>query len=415
MMAGRPYQSERDLAAVTRIWREAGWIDDSEARASALGEILDGGRTVVADLNGSAECVVQTVPGSMRYGVGPSALDLDLAVITFVAAGHVARHQGLAGGLVARSLAEAADDGAAMASLGIFDQGYYDRFGFGTGAEDHVVSFDPATLDVAVPNRPPVRIGVEDHREIYDLLLRRHRGHGSVMVELPALVPEALAELERPVGLGFRSDDGRLTHCLLGSMAGHHGPLTVEWLIYEEPHQLRDLLGLLRALGDQVRSVTISREPSGVQLQALLAEPMRQLSQANFGASARPLHTAWSKVQWRLLDLASCIEACALPGINLTFGLRLHDPLVERSGATWPGIGGDYTVHLGEESGVTDGLPTGSAPVLDASVGAFTRLWLGVRPATGLTITDQLAGPPEILTALDVAFRLPPPLSDWPY
>ena len=52
---------------------------------------------------------------------------------------------------------------------------------------------------------------------------------------------------------------------------------------------------------------------------------------------------------------------------------------------------------------------------VDAGIGAFTRLWLGVRPATGLTITDQLAGPPEILTALDVAFRLPPPLSDWPY
>ena len=68
-MAGRPYQSERDLAAVTRIWREAGWIDNSEARASALGEILDGGRTVVADLNGSPGSVVQTVPGSMRYGV----------------------------------------------------------------------------------------------------------------------------------------------------------------------------------------------------------------------------------------------------------------------------------------------------------------------------------------------------------
>ena len=198
-------------------------------------------------------------------------------------------------------------------------------------------------------------------------------------------------------------------------MSGHHGPLTVEWLIYEEHRQLLELLGVLKALGDQMRSVTITREPPGVQLQALLAEPLRQLSQANLGGSGRPLHTAWAKVQWRMLDLAACVEACIPPGTDLTFGLRLHDPLAERTGATWPGIGGEYTVHVGDTSGVTDGLPGAAVAVLDASVGAFTRLWLGVRPASGLTITDRLAGPPELIAALDAAFCLPPPLPDWPY
>ena len=327
----------------------------------------------------------------------------------------MARRQGLAGALVAGSLAGAAADGAAVATLGVFDQGYYDRFGFGTGADDHVVSFDPATLNVPTPGRPPVRIGVGDHREVYDLLVRRHRGHGSVVISLPEWLAGALGELDAPLGLGFRDPDGRLTHCLLGSMSGHHGPLTVEWLIHERPEQLLDLLGLLKSLGDQARSVTINREPPGVQLQALLNEPLRQLTQANLGGSGRPLHTAWSKVQWRMLDLSACIEACAPPGTDLTFGLRLHDPLAERTGATWPGIGGEYTVRLGEDSGVTDGLPGAAVAVLDASVGAFTRLWLGVRPASGLTITDRLAGPPELIAALDAAFCLPPPLPDWPY
>ena len=72
-------------------------------------------------------------------------------------------------------------------------------------------------------------------------------------------------------------------------------------------------------------------------------------------------------------------------------------------------------MHLGDDPGVDDGLPDGSAAVLDASVGAFTRLWLGVRPASGLALTDELVGQPELVAALDAAFCLPPPLPDWPY
>ena len=35
-MAGRPYDEERDFTAVARIWREVGWIDDTEAQVRAL-------------------------------------------------------------------------------------------------------------------------------------------------------------------------------------------------------------------------------------------------------------------------------------------------------------------------------------------------------------------------------------------
>jgi hypothetical protein len=414
-MAGRPYEPVRDLSGVTRIWREVGWIDGSDEQADALAALLSVGHTVVADLDGGVECAVHRAPGSMRYGQGASARDLDLSVITAVTTGLVARRQGLAGALVAESLADAASDGAAVATLGIFDQGYYDRYGFGSGTYDHIVSFDPATLDVTIPTRPPIRIGAGDHREVYDLLLRRSRGHGSVVLGLPELIAHDLSSMKGLKGLGFRDPAGRLTHCLIGSMTGHFGPLTVEWLIHEQPHQLLELLGLLKALGDQVRSVTIKHEPPGVQLQDLVVEPMRQLELAKLGTGARPLHTAWSMVQWRILNLAACIAACSPPGTDLTFGLRLHDPLGERSDAPGPGIGGEYTVHLGHESGVATGLPGGSTPVLEASVGAFTRLWLGVRPASGLALTDQLAGPPDLIESLDLAFRLFPPLPDWPY
>ncbi len=58
---------------------------------------------------------------------------------------------------------------------------------------------------------------------------------------------------------------------------------------------------------------------------------------------------------------------------------------------------------------------SGSLPVLKASVGAFTRLWLGVRPATGLAITDVLSGPLDLLEQLDEALRLPTPVNDWDF
>ncbi|MEZ5382935.1 MAG: GNAT family N-acetyltransferase [Microthrixaceae bacterium] len=411
-MTGRPYDPQRDLAAVTRIWREVGWIDDSERQAAALADVLNVGHTVVAEVGGAAECAVHTSPGSLRYGPGQRSTDLDLSLISAVVTSHVARRQGLASALVTESLASAAASGAAVATLGIFDQGFYDRFGFGTGAYEHVVSLDPATLKVPVPNRAPVRVGFYDQREVYDLLVRRHRCHGSVTLGLPELTAGDLSRMKQPLGLGFRSDDGRLTHCLLGTMTGHHGPVTIDWLIYEQPPQVLELLGLVRALGDQVRSVTINPEPPGVQLQDLINEPMRQLELANVGSSSRALHTAWSKVQWRMLDLGACIEACAPAPSPLTFGLRLHDPLADRPGATWSGIGGEFTVHLGADPGVHPGLPA-SGPVLEASVGAFTRLWLGVRPASGLALTDRLAGPPTLIEALDLAFCLPPPLPDW--
>ena len=46
-------------------------------------------------------------------------------------------------------------------------------------------------------------------------------------------------------------------------------------------------------------------------------------------------------------------------------------------------------------------------------MGAFTRLWLDVRPATGLAVTDELAGPQELLEELDWLLRLPDPKPDW--
>jgi hypothetical protein len=94
----------------------------------------------------------------------------------------------------------------------------------------------------------------------------------------------------------------------------------------------------------------------------------------------------------------------------------LSDPIaaVLNGGEPWRGVGGDYVVTLGASSGAEKGVDR-SLPTLTASVGAFTRMWLGVRPASALAITDELAGPPSLLDELDWALRLPDLHLDWEF
>ncbi len=248
--------------------------------------------------------------------------------------------------------------------------------------------------------------------ELHGLMLRRHRGHGSVVIDPPDFFDLEWAWTDKPFALGYRNAEGRLTHALLGSMNDEHGPYEIAVLAYEEPAHLLELLGLVRALGDQVNSVVIRDEPPGVQFQDLIREPVRQRRIARLAGGSDALHQAIAEQQDRILDLSACIAAVRLRTPPVAFGLRLRDPLESLGG--WPGIGGAYTVRLGSASEVHEGLDE-DVPVLEASVGAFTRLWLGVRPATGLSLTDDLDGPPALLEALDEAFRLPPPRAGWSY
>jgi len=408
-MVGRPYDEERDLAAVTRMWREVGWIDDTDEQAEGMRRFMQRGTALVADIAGEAECMVHRTSGSVRY----RSTDLPLCAISGVTTSHVGRRQGLASALVVEALGAAAAAGDAVASLGFFEQGFYDRFGFGTGTYEHRITFDPATLTVPVPARPPVRLGIDDMPELHALMTRRHRGHGSVVLEpVDWFHMEWVWAEHTPFSLGFRGPDGRLTHALFGWIQDEHGPAEIALLAYEEPSQLLELLGLVRALGDQVNSVTVVDEPPGVQLQDLIRDPVRQRRIARFGGGSGALHQALAEQQDRILDLRACIGAVHLRTPPVSFGLRLHDPLATMGG--WAGIGGDHTVHLGERSALADGLD-GDLPLLEASVGAFTRLWLGVRPATGLALTDDLHGPPALLDALDEAFRLPTPRAGWSF
>ncbi len=113
-------------------------------------------------------------------------------------------------------------------------------------------------------------------------------------------------------------------------------------------------------------------------------------------------------------DVAACLAKTHLGCGDLAFNLRLSDP-IERlldADARWRGAAGEYVVTVGEESKAKRGARK-TLPTLAASVNAFTRLWLGVLPATTLAATDELAGDAKLLARLDEAFLLPAPHMQW--
>lgn len=433
----RPYKAKRDLAAIQRIWYEIGWID-SKAGAQAVADFVATGSCLTAALDGEAECMVHTTAGAIRYGnpwrnprlnpgLSPEVNeDLPLCAVTAVMTSRIARKLGLALRLTARQVAAGAQDGAAVAMLGMFDQGFYDRLGFGTGSYEHFIRFDPATLGVDTPFRPPKRLTGDDWEAIHGAMMNRRRGHGGCVLSAPELMKAELGLRAKGFGFGYETA-GTLTHCLwLDPKNVEHGPYKVDMLAYQDGSQLMELLALLQSLGDQVSLIEMP-EPPDIQLQTLLDQPFRHRRNTRKSDYASYHHTdAWW--QLRVLDVAACVERRHWPGEEVRFNLVLTDPIADHltEDSSWRGCGGDYWISVGPssyaESGYREDLPT-----LRASVGAFSRLWFGVAPATSLAITDGLRvedaqeqdildpHPPHLLERLNEALCMPRPVAGWDF
>jgi hypothetical protein len=408
-----PYRPEAHRAALQRIWLECGWIGKGDE--GILDALLAEPRseTWVAELDGQAESSAMVMPGTLRYGHE----DLPLGVVAAVNTGQVARQRGLAGRVTGRVMQAAVERGAHVLALGAFDRGFYDRLGFGSGPDELLVSFDPASLKVGGRPRVPVRLGVSDLEEIHAARLRRWRRHGSVSLE-PAVATRWMATLEHGehhYGLGYRDEaSGALTHLVwLATDDPELGPYFVSFMVFRDGAELRELLALLRSLRDQV-PLFETFGPPGIQLEDVLDTPFRE-RQRTKGSRYEAGVRGYAWWQMRIADLPGCLLRTHLPGSEVTFNLELEDPVAERlvEGA-WRGVGGDWVVVLGPASGAERGRGEG-LPTLRATVNAFTRLWLGVRPASGLAVTDALAGPPELLEALDDVVRLTPPNVDWEF
>jgi hypothetical protein len=359
--------------------------------------------------------MVNTAAGTVRH----LDTDLSMSCVTGVTTSRVARKQGYAARLTAKAIAADAEDGALVSALGMFEQGFYNRLGFGTGGYEHLVSFAPAALRVGDEARAqvPRRLTPDDFELVHASRLRRHRGHGACNITSPSFTRAAMEEFKNGFGLGFTDGpDGELTHHLWGSVPSdvESGPYRVEWLAWQTPEQLRELLGLIRNLGDQVALVRI-REPAGVQFQDLLDKPFARYTMTE-GSKFEARVKAIAYWQMRICDLPGCLARTKLSTGDARFNLRLTDPIEQflPEDTSWRGTGGDYVVTLGAESGAERGHDEG-LPTLTASVNAFTRLWLGVGPPMGLRFTDDLDGPMELLQQLDHVLRLPDPHPDWEF
>lgn len=415
----RLLEPERDLDDVQRVWREVGWID--KAPDPYLPDFFAVGRTLVAELNASVECSVLTLPGNIRY----QEADLPLCAVAAVTTSHIARRLGLAKQLTARSLAHAGEQGAAVAALGMFDQGFYDKVGFATASYDHRLSFDPAALDIDVPYRAPRRLTMDDYQLMHGAMVSRLRGHGGCVLSSPLAFKAELGWAEGGFGLGFHGDASQqgsdeLTHFMWLEPDKENGPYRVLFIAYRSIAQLLELLGVLKSLADQVYSV-VMMEPPELQLQTLLKEPfrLRNLTKESRHVNAHRASAWW---QLRVMDVAACVAARSYDGTALRFNLQLTDPLealLAGSDARWRGCAGCYEVSIGQQSIAL--VKENAAefdtqlPLVEASVNTFTRLWFGIMPASSLAAVEGLQAPAELLPLLDAALLLPLAQTTWDF
>jgi hypothetical protein len=236
------------------------------------------------------------------------------------------------------------------------------------------------------------------------------------VIDAGAATEAELLWAENGFGLGYPDGpNGELTHLLwFSTKAMEFGPLNAWFMTYQNSEQFLELMALLVQLGDNVQLVRM-REPADIQLQDLIHQPFRRRRMTEKSEYENRVRAAayW---QVRMCDVKSCIAAAKLPGEPVRFNLKLTDPIVDEldDDAAWRGVADDYVVTFGPESSAVRGSEAG-LPILEASVGAFTRLWLGVRPATGLAVTDDLRGPSPVLAELDRILRLPTPKPDWDF
>ena len=409
-MKYRNYDPKRDKTAVHRILREVGWLEKGKEEVVDLW--FQGARAIVAEVDNEAECLVAAAPGTIRY----LNEELSFSGITAVTTSRIARRQGLAKGLTAAMVAIEAAEGALVSGLGMFEQGYYNQLGFGTGGYEHHIAFDPSQLNVGVKPGVPRRITTNDWPLVHAARLARLRGHGSCNLNPPETTREEMLFTKNGFGLGYcDSLTNELTHhfwCEAENV--EQGPYSIKWMSFQTPNQFLELMALIRNLGDQVRLVKM-REPQGIQLQDLLEKPFKQYQVTEKSEFESAIH-ARAYWQVRICDLPGCMARTNLQGDEARFNLRLSDPIdsLLDEKAPWHGLAGNYVMTLGPSSGAELGTNK-TLSTLTASVASFTRMWLGVRPATGLAITDQLFGPQELLEKLDWALRLPDPKFDWDF
>ena len=403
----RNYDPQKDKKAVFRILNECGWVHD-EKKDKYLNKFLPAANTIVHDVDGDAEVMVTSSNGIIRY----LNEELKLSAITGVTTSLMARKQGIAGGLTATRLALDAQKGFEVGALCIFDQGYYNKMGFGNGNYERIVAFTPATLNIKRKPIIPKRLTEKDYKSIHVSRAKRLPCHGAVT--LPEYATQAeMGEKSKNVGFGYFDKDGNLTHHIWFYGKGkEQGPIWIQWLAYQNLDQLMDLLALIKSFEEQYHLVRMV-EPPFINMQDFIDKPflIKEMTKKSENQNYIYSSAYW---QLRILDLEKCMKKTHLNCDNFSFNLQISDPIdmYIPEEIKWRGITGDYIVTLGSNSSAKKGHHK-NLPTLKASVGAFTRMCFGIMPATSLVYSDGIEAPEELLSKLDKVFILPEAHVDW--
>ena len=365
----------------------------------------------VAELRGEVEVFVSTRTGSCKY----QEAEIPFSAVTGVVTSRIARQQGLASSVAAHAIAESAMNGASMSMLGIFDQGYYEKFGYGSTTYYRISTFDPASLCVPRLSRPPVRLSRDNAKEMHECRCRRKRYHGGCTVDGSGETEATtIYQASSAFGLGFRNSDNVLTHFMWIKPKGEHGPYSVWFSGWETHSQLIELLSVLKSLSDQIHGVRMA-DPPRLQLQDFLKRPLATIRARRGGEfDSNVLSQVW--MQCRILDLPTCIGAMRFYGEPVSFNLQLTDPIQQYlpEGGAWRGVGGNWILTLGEDSsailGQDDTLPSASATVNDLS-----RVWFGSTSAEAVAVTGNFVADTELIDRIDSIVKLPDPIIDWDF
>ncbi len=405
----RPYEP-KDKAHCLRILREVGWMEGKDIDKDVFDGYVSDTKSLVTEQDGEVEVLVLTRSGQVMY----LNTDLPMSAVTGVLTGRVARMKGHALKTTALGIAHSAMDGAAVSMLGMFDQGYYNKLGFGTLGYHRSSTIDPANLKVPKLSRAPKRLTKEGAKKIHSCRRNRKRVHGGCNLDGIGSTACELAWIENSFGLGFENYKGDLTHFVWLKPKGEHGPYYCWCYAWQTPEQLVELFSVLKSLSDQVHGVRLS-EPAGFQLQDFLERPfatLRSRKGSDFDGSPRTK----ACTQCRILNVATCIGAMRLQGESVTFQLSLTDPIAQYlpEDCSWQGTAGDWIVTFGESSSAVKGKDD-SLPLLSCAINDLSRLWIGAATAQALATVGTLEASLELISAIDSIVHLPPPFEDWDF
>ncbi len=180
-----------------------------------------------------------------------------------------------------------------------------------------------------------------------------------------------------------------------------YGPLKINAIAYRNRDQLLELLALIRNFGDQFYMTRIL-EPVHVQLQDLIDELFRSqnISEGGKYEGGNSAEAFW---QVRTNNVETCLTKTALPNREpFAFNLKLEDPIEQYlpGEQSWRGVSGENYVVLGPQSSAQSRFEK-ELPVLEASVGGFSRPWLGCASANAIATAGEISGSQALLDELE--------------